>query len=369
MAILCCRKIGGEMNYQKLRPLLFLLPPETAHNLAILSMKLFPPTPVESDPRLATTFAGLNLPNPIGLAAGFDKNAEIPSAMLAAGFGFVEVGTVTPLPQPGNPSPRVFRLVEDEAIINRLGFNGRGMEYVVRKLADKPLGKEANNKSGMLGVNIGANKNSPDRRADYIKGAKRFLPLCDYLTVNISSPNTKGLRDLQQGKELESLLGGILDERRRWHEESGRHVPVFVKLAPDLDEESLGEALALILGSGADGVVLTNTTVDRPYMLRASDSQQVGGLSGRPLSVRSRVILEQAAGILKGDLPIIAVGGVHDGQEVHDRLSMGAGAVQCYTSMVYRGPNAPALMARELCAILDQSGQQSLGDIKKPWDA
>ncbi len=357
------------MNYQRLRPLLFLLPPEMAHHLAILSMKFMPPTSVASDPGLATQLAGLHLPNPIGLAAGFDKNADIPRAMFAAGFGFVEVGTVTPLPQAGNPKPRVFRLVEDEAIINRLGFNGRGMEYVVRKLADEPLGHGANSKPGQLGVNIGANKDSTDRSADYRKGAKRFLPLCDYLTINISSPNTKGLRDLQQGNELQHLLGEVLDERRMWHEESGRWVPVFVKLAPDLEEGPLYEALAQLVAAGADGVILTNTTIDRPHLLRAQDAKQAGGLSGKPLAVRSRIILEQAVGMLKGRLPIISVGGVHDGQEVHDRLTMGATAVQCYTNMVYRGPEAPSLMANELRACMDQAGQRSLAEIKKSWDA
>jgi dihydroorotate dehydrogenase, subfamily 2 len=290
------------MIFDLLRPILFRLPPETAHHLAVTVMRHGPQHKmIEHNPRLATKFAGLHLPSPVGLAAGFDKNAEIPGPMLNNGFGFVEVGTITPKPQVGNAKPRVFRLVEDEAVINRLGFNGKGMEYAIMRLAND------RRRDGIVGINIGANRDSSDRVGDYRACATRLLPQADYLTINVSSPNTKGLRDLQEGGELKKLVGGVLDERALWQDEQGPYVPVFVKLAPDLDRDDLCQALDVLVASGIDGVFLTNTTVERPNHLRSRQASETGGLSGRPLAPYALKILQWASKHLQGRLPIMSV--------------------------------------------------------------
>lgn len=349
--------MGGHW-YKYFRSVLFMLPPEMAHHAALLGIKMFPPRRNLPSPRLKITLAGMALDSPIGLAAGFDKDASAVDALFRIGFAAVETGTVTPLPQAGNPRPRLFRLIEDEAVINRMGFPGRGLEYVVRRLASDHIGE------GVLGVNIGANKDSADRRQDYQTCAARFLPLANYLTINVSSPNTVGLRDLQAGSELYSLTQSVVKERDLWYDESRRFVPIFVKLAPDLDHDALKFALDGAIDAGATGFVLTNTTITRPSSLRGGDKQQTGGLSGKPLAALSLQHLMWARQHLGPDVPLVSAGGVFTGADVLERMLHGANAVQLYTAMVYRGPGIVNLLHHELLEAMDEHGIAQLGDIK-----
>jgi len=314
------------------RPLLFMIEPERAHHLAINALKsgLAGVRPV-GDRVLQLSVAGLAFPNPLGLAAGFDKNAEVPDAVLRSGFGFTEIGTVTPLPQVGNIRPRLFRLVKDQAVINRMGFNNAGHAAVCRRLA-------ARGRQGIVGVNIGANRNSGDRIADYIKGIEHFYAVSDYFTINISSPNTPGLRDLQTGENLRQLLDAVLAARGRQMERAGRPCPVFLKIAPDLAEKELDDIAEEVLSSKLDGLIISNTTVSRTGLTDHKRARESGGLSGLPLFQRSTIVLARMRRRLGSRFPIIGVGGVHDTATALEKIKAGADLLQLYTGLVYQGP-------------------------------
>ncbi len=307
-------------------PLAKLLPPETAHRFAINGMKIAPPGPTrQPSPRLAVAALGLNFPNPLGLAAGFDKNAEVPGPMLRLGFGFVEVGTLTPLPQPGNARPRIFRLPEDGAVINRLGFNNEGYERARTRLARRP--------AGLIGVNVGANKDAADRIADYVLGVKTFAPIADYVAINVSSPNTPGLRDLQRRDALDELVARVAGAR----DEAQPRRPLLVKIAPDLDPHGLDDIVAVALGRGIDGLIVSNTTITRPASLRSPGRGETGGLSGRPLFEPSTRLLARAYVALGGAMALIGCGGVEDAATALAKIEAGASLVQLYTSLALNG--------------------------------
>lgn len=326
------------------RPLLFRLDPERAHDLTLTALGVgLGPRGRAADPILATTLAGLALPNPLGLAAGFDKDARVPGAMLAMGFGFVEVGTVTPRAQAGNPRPRVFRLVADEAVINRLGFNNGGVAAAVARL-------RAKRPAGIVGVNIGANKDAADRVADYAFGARAAAAVADYLTVNVSSPNTPGLRGLQDPGELTALIAAVLA--------AAGTTPVFVKVAPDLDAAAIAGIARVALDSGIAGLIVSNTTVARPGIT----SPEAGGLSGAPLFGPSTAVLRAFAQATGRALPLIGVGGIASGAHAYAKLRAGASAVQLYTGLVYHGPALVGRITAELAALLRRDGFATVAD-------
>ncbi len=333
---------------------LHALDPEDAHRAALQGLKLGlgPRAPFPDDPILAVRIAGLDLPNCVGLAAGFDKDAEAPDAMLAAGFGFVECGTVTPLPQAGNPRPRLFRLSEDRAVINRMGFNNLGLEAFAGRLERRP-------KCGIVGANLGANKDAADRVADYIAGLRRVAGLCDYVVVNVSSPNTPGLRTLQTRSALDDLLGRLAEVRT----EIGRTPPAFLKVAPDLDADAPGEIAAAVRRHGFDGIIVSNTTLDRPSSLRSPRAAEAGGLSGAPLMARSTEIL-RAFRNADSDLPLIGVGGIASGADVYTKLRAGACAVQLYSALIYEGPRLVQRIKRDLAAMLRADGLASVAEVR-----
>ena len=332
-------------------PVIRMLDAEIAHNLAIKALKsgLVPRPCQVNDPRLKTTMFGLEFPNPIGLAPGFDKNAEAVNPLFDQQFGFVEIGTVTPLPQSGNPKPRLFRLRKDAAIINRMGFNNDGHAAVAARL------QKAMPYKGILGVNIGANKTSDDRVEDYVKGIEKFHQLADYLTVNISSPNTPGLRALQSGKELEQLLERINAARFSFQDKT----PVLLKIAPDLIDEELLEICEICMQAKIDGLIISNTTLAREG-LKSSYANQQGGLSGEPLFQISTRMLARAYKATSGQLPLIGVGGIATAKQAFDKLAAGASLLQLYSAMVYRGPHLARNIANDLANLLDR---HNLADI------
>ena len=295
----------------------------------------------------------MDLPNPIGMAAGFDKNAEAPDALLAAGFGFVECGSVTPQPQPGNPKPRIFRLSEDRAVINRLGFNNEGLDAFARRLQQRA-------RRGVVGANVGANKDSADRAADYVAGMQRVWAHASYITANISSPNTPGLRGLQERGALEDLLGRLREARAPLEAAHGRR-PLFLKVAPDLDDAAIRDIADLALAFALDGLIVSNTTIARPP-LRSPQRDEAGGLSGRPLFSPSTEILRAFALALSGRLPLIGVGGVENGATALAKIKVGASAVQLYSALVFDGPGLPLAIARDLDARLAAEGFASVKD-------
>jgi dihydroorotate dehydrogenase len=320
------------MNYPLIRPLLFALDPEMAHRAAIAALRsgVLRALPVV-DSSLRRRVLGLDFPNPIGIAAGFDKNGEAVDGLLGLGFGFVEVGTVTPLPQAGNPMPRMFRLTGDRAIINRLGFNNEGHDAVHRRLAERK-------RAGIVGVNLGANRDSSDRVADYVAGVRRFADIADYLVVNVSSPNTPGLRDLQERQSLTRLLAAVIEARNG----AGRRVPLLLKIAPDLDDTALAAIAEKTAAAGVDGLIATNTTTARDDVSDARLAAEAGGLSGRPLFDRSTRILAKLRRLVGDGLVLIGVGGVDSAATARQKLDAGADLVQLYTGMIYEGPDLPA---------------------------
>ena len=304
------------------------LPPEAAHRATIAALRLAPsPRPRRADPRLALSAFGLDFPNPLGIAAGFDKNAEVAQAVLGLGFGFTEVGTLTPRPQPGNPRPRLFRLPVDHALVNRLGFNNHGYEAARARLARRPI-------DGVLGVNIGPNKDAADRLADYALGVKTFAPFASYFTINISSPNTPGLRDLQRRDALDELVARVIEAR----EEAPVRRPVLVKIAPDLDLRGLDDVVAVCVSRGVDGMIVSNTTIERPPALRGAKAREAGGLSGRPLFEPSTRMLARAYLRCAGAFALIGCGGVDSADAAVAKIEAGATLVQLYTGLAYRGP-------------------------------
>lgn len=328
-----------------------LLDAETAHSAALLGLQFGAGPRARADrwPRLKTTLAGLTLPNPIGMAAGFDKNCEAADALLATGFGFVECGTVTPLPQEGNARPRVFRLSEDRAVINRLGFNNKGLE----DFADR-LGARAN-RAGIVGANVGANKDSTDRAADYVRGMGKVWAQASYVTANISSPNTPGLRGLQERGALEDLLGRLREARTTLAAAHGDR-PLFLKVAPDLDETAVRDICEVALAFGLDALIVSNTTLQRPEHLTSDNREEAGGLSGQPLFQISTHVLRLFAQVLGGRLPLIGVGGVENGLTAFAKIRAGASAVQLYSALVYQGPSLVARMLDELDGLLAAEG-------------
>ena len=338
---------------------LFLLDPETAHGLTIRALKtgLTPACAAPADPRLAQTVAGLSFANPLGMAAGYDKNAEVPEALLRLGFGFTEIGTVTPKPQAGNDKPRLFRLVEDQAVINRLGFNNEGHDAALRRL-------RICDRSAMIGVNIGANKDSADRIADYVAGIRAFCSVARYFTVNISSPNTPGLRDLQARESLAALLSAVLSARSDEAAGSGRRVPVFLKIAPDLTEEGMDDIAAVALSHDLDGLIVSNTTLSRQGLRDRKQAGESGGLSGKPLFEASTIVLAKMRRRLGPDMPIIGVGGVSSAETAAEKIRAGANLVQLYSCMVYEGPALPGRIVRGLSQLCDREGLASIGDIR-----
>lgn len=340
-----------------LRPIFFGFDAEQAHGLAVKALKtgFIPGSPCLPDPRLRADVAGLSFPNPLGMAAGFDKNAEVPDALLRLGFGFAEVGTVTPIAQAGNPKPRVFRLVDDNAVINRLGFNNAGHEAAHGQLRAR-FGK-----SGIVGVNIGANKDTEDRAEDYVRGINKFYDVATYYTINISSPNTPGLRNLQARASLAELLARVMTARNDMASGSGRIVPVFLKIAPDLTEADLDDVAAELLANKLEGLIVSNTTLSRSG-LKSANGKETGGLSGVPLFERSTIVLSKMRQRIGKNAAIIGVGGVSSAETALAKIEAGADLVQLYTSFIYEGPGLANKILKGLCRALDQSGAIAIGD-------
>ena len=338
------------------RPLLYALDPEDAHRLAIKLLQLAPlPPAAPDDPRLATRVFGLNFPNPIGIAAGFDKHAEIPDALMRAGFGFVEVGTVTPLPQPGNPRPRLFRLDADRGVINRLGFNSEGADAALLRLATRAKA------GGIIGINVGANKEAPDRVADYVRLIEKFAAVASYVTVNISSPNTPGLRDLQQAGALDDLLARVIDARERVTRTAGP-TPVLLKIAPDLSLSDLDDVVGIARARRVDGMIVGNTTVSRPASLRDSQSQQAGGLSGRPLLRLADRMLAETYVRVEGVFPLVGAGGIDSGASALGKIRAGASLIQVYSGLVFRGLALIGEVKAAMLGALERDGSNSIAD-------
>ncbi|MCC5982182.1 MAG: quinone-dependent dihydroorotate dehydrogenase [Oceanicaulis sp.] len=329
---------------------LTLLPAETAHQASLAALKagLGPKLSGKADPVLATSVAGIELAHPVGLAAGYDKNGEAPDALLAAGFAFVELGAVTPRPQAGNPQPRLFRLREDRAVINRMGFNNEGLDALKTRLEARA------GKPGVVGINLGANKDSEDRAGDYVTLVKALKGLASFFTVNISSPNTPGLRDMQGAAALNDLLKRVNDAR--WTE------PVFLKVAPDLDEAGIEAIVRAALDNRMSGLIVSNTTLARPDTLKSRHRGEAGGLSGAPLTDMSNTVLRRFRQLAGADLPLIGVGGINSMDSAYARIRSGASALQLYTALVYEGPGLVGRLRDGLAARLKADGYASLAD-------
>jgi len=328
-----------------------ILRAEPAHRATVRLASLFGgllPAAAPDDSRLAVEAFGLRFPNPIGLAAGFDKYAEVPDAMLRFGFGFVECGTVTPRPQAGNPKPRLFRLREDRGVINRMGFNNGGMEVAARRLAKRK-------RNGIVGINIGANKDSQDRIADYARAFERLSPLAEYVTVNVSSPNTPGLRGLQNRDELQKLLDTLTAAR------GNARKPLLLKIAPDIDEQAMDDIAAVVVSSGIEGLIVSNTTVARSASLRSPNANETGGLSGKPLFARSTDVLKAMRLRVGARVVLVGAGGVSSGADAYAKIRAGASLVQLYTALAYEGPGLVARIKRELLECLMRDGFAQIG--------
>lgn len=339
------------------RTVLHLLDAETAHGLTIAALKsgLVPTVKVPCDTRLRVNCFGLDFPNPVGLAAGFDKNAEVPDAMLAQGFGFVEIGSVTPRAQSGNDKPRLFRLAEDNAVINRMGFNNDGHSRVFRRLSDR------HGRSGIVGVNLGANKDSDDRIADYALGAAVFNKLASYITVNVSSPNTPGLRGLQSRAELETLIGRVRDALEGAAKADGRRAPLLLKIAPDLVEDELLNIARVCLALEVDGIIVSNTTISRPP-LKSGHKAETGGLSGAPLFRLSTIQLARMRSMTDGKITLVGAGGIASAEDAWQKIGAGATLLQLYSALVYQGPQLVADILTGLIERLDQRGLSSVAE-------
>ena len=342
--------------FSKLRPLLFKIDPEKAHNLAIQSLKfnlvsnVFDET--KNDPIFHTTIFNKELDNPIGIAAGFDKNAEVYNPLFRLGFGFVEVGTITPLKQYGNTKPRVFRLVEDEALINRLGFNNHGADIVLDRI-------KSNKNLGLLGINIGPNKDSNDRLNDYLIGLKTFQQVADYITINISSPNTENLRNFHEETKLQELLKSILREKNNLKSE----VPIAVKISPDIDENQINLISEILLENEIKMIIISNTSESSRNDLKNIQKHQKGGLSGKPIEIKSNILINKFYKLLNGKIKIIGVGGVDSGQAAYDKFLAGADFIQLYTGMVFKGPNIASIIKKDLKDLLLRDGVKNYTEI------
>jgi len=342
--------------FSKLRSLIFKVDPEKAHSLAIKSLKfnLIPNVFDENknDPIFQTKIFDKDLDNPIGIAAGFDKNAEVYNPLFKLGFGFVEVGTVTPLKQYGNPKPRVFRLVDDEALINRLGFNNHGAEIVKERI-------KRNKKLGLLGINIGPNKDSSDRLNDYLIGLKTFYDDADYITINISSPNTENLRAFHEGDKLQNLLKSIMSERKNLKS----NIPIAVKVSPDISEDQVNKISEILLEYEIKAIIVSNTSEATRDKLSNILRHQKGGLSGKPIEEKSNILINKFYKLLKGKIKIIGVGGIDSGQAAYDKFIAGADYIQLYTGMVFKGPNIVGIIKKDLKEILIRDGVKNYTEI------
>ncbi|RZF65651.1 quinone-dependent dihydroorotate dehydrogenase [Sphingomonas populi] len=344
------------MIFSAARPLLFALDGERAHGLTIDALAAWgsvgaPFGGVVRDPRLATRVAGLDFATPLGLAAGVDKDGHAIDGFFGLGFGSVEIGTLTPLPQAGNPRPRLFRLVEDKAVVNRMGFNNGGIDAALPRAARAK-------RAGVLGINVGANKDATDRVADYVHGVSRAAAVADYITINISSPNTPGLRDLQHGSALAELLAAA-DEARRG---PGKQPPLFLKVAPDLDLPAIDAIARAAIEHRIDALIVNNTTIERPFGLTSALKSEAGGLSGAPLAPLARTRLADFRKATGGALPLISAGGIGTGAEAYRRILAGASLVQLYSALVFEGPGLPRRLCRELSALLARDGHASVAD-------
>jgi dihydroorotate dehydrogenase len=342
--------------FSKLRPLLFKVDPEKAHTLAIKSLKfnLIPNVfdQHKNDSIFQTKIFGKDLENPIGMAAGFDKNAEVYNALFKLGFGFVEVGTITPLKQYGNPKPRVFRLVEDEALINRLGFNNHGAEIVKGRI-------KRNKKLGLLGINIGPNKDSSDRLNDYLIGLKTFYDDADYITINISSPNTENLRTFHEGDKLKDLLKSIMEEKKNLNS----NIPIAVKVSPDISKDQVSQISEILLEHEIKAIIVSNTSEANRDKLGNIQRHQKGGLSGKPIEEKSNILINEFYKLLKGKIQIIGVGGVDSGQTAYNKFLAGADFIQLYTGMVFKGPNIAGIIKKELKELFIRDGIKNYTEI------
>ena len=342
--------------FSKLRPLIFKIDPERAHNLAIQALKFNLVSNVfdqnKNDPIFKTKIFDKEIENPIGIAAGFDKNAEVYNPLFRLGFGFVEVGTITPLKQYGNTKPRVFRLVEDEALINRLGFNNHGAEVVLDRI-------KLNSKLGLLGINIGPNKDSNDRMNDYLIGLKTFHRVADYITINISSPNTENLRNFHEETKLQELLKSIIKEKNNLNSK----VPIAVKISPDIDENQINLISEILLENEIKAIIISNTSESSRDLLSDIQKHQKGGLSGKPIEKKSNLLISKFYKLLKGKIKIIGVGGVDSGQTAYDKFLAGADFVQLYTGMVFKGPNIAGIIKKDLKELLIRDGVKNFTEI------
>ncbi|WP_415068596.1 quinone-dependent dihydroorotate dehydrogenase [Hyphomicrobium sp.] len=345
--------------YRLARSALFALSPEEAHEASLKALECgIYPRPLSTDDRvLAQSVFGLEFPNPVGIAAGYDKDARVPDAVLGLGCGFAEIGTITPKPQSGNPRPRVFRLIDDEALINRLGFNNGGHAAALARLEAR------GDRGGIVGVNIGANKDSDDRGEDYVLGLVRFNALASYFTVNISSPNTPGLRDLQAPEALDELLTRIMATRTRLISDGAPRRPIVVKIAPDITEEDIRPIVERILAHGVDGIAVSNTTLARPG-LKSAAAKEAGGLSGQPLFARSTAMLARVYKETGGKIPLIGIGGIGSGKQALEKIEAGATLLQLYTGLVYEGPGLIGEIKSFLTTTLKSGGQSSLAAIR-----
>ena len=340
--------------FEKIRSLIFKIDPEFAHNLAIKALKLNFNTVsnIKKHSSIETNIFGKKISNPIGLAAGFDKDAEVYNSLFKLGFGFVEVGTITPLKQYGNPKPRVFRLEEDEALINRLGFNNSGAEIISsRIISDLP--------SGLLGINIGPNHDTKNRIEDYLVCIRKFYNLCDYLTINISSPNTENLRSFHNYNELDDLLNAVENEKKILK----NNIPIIVKISPDIDEANIETVSELLIKYNISAVIISNTTDKNRGDLKNINKLEKGGLSGKPLEKKSNILINKFYKILKGKIFIIGVGGVDSGKSAYEKIINGASLIQLYTGMVYRGPSIVAKISNELIDILKKEGIKNISEV------
>ena len=342
--------------YSKLRSLIFKIDPEKAHNLAIQSLKFNLVSNVfdenKNDPIFKTKIFDKELDNPIGIAAGFDKNAEVYNALFRLGFGFVEVGTITPLKQYGNPKPRVFRLVKDEALINRLGFNNHGAEVILDRI-------KSNSQLGLLGINIGPNKDSNNRMNDYLIGLKTFYEVADYITINISSPNTENLRNFHEESKLQELLASILKEKN----DLKSKVAIAVKISPDINENQINLISEILLENEIKVIIISNTSESSRDKLSNIQRHQKGGLSGKPIETKSNILINKFYKLLKDKIKIIGVGGVDSGQAAYDKFLAGADYIQLYTGMVFKGPNIAGIIKKDLKDLLLRDGVKNFTEI------
>jgi len=342
--------------FSNLRSLIFKIDPETAHNLAIKSLKFnFVPNIIEEDknnPLFKTKLFNKDLDNPIGMAAGFDKNAEVYNSLFKLGFGFVEVGTITPLKQYGNPKPRVFRLVEDEALINRLGFNNLGAKNIIERI-------NRNNPTGLLGINIGPNKDTQEKMIDYIECLKTFDGVADYITINISSPNTENLRSFHNQKKLDELLQKLNKEKKNLNSKT----PIVVKISPDINDQDIEKISEVLLSNNIEAVIISNTSDSTRNDLKNIQGHQKGGLSGKPIELKSTELVRKFYKILNGKIKIIGVGGVDSGRSAYEKFIAGANYVQLYTGMVFRGPNIVNMIKKELKELLLKDGVKNFSEI------